>query len=295
MQSPSEPVTAPTDSRAMYDIGIVIPARNGAQSIHRSLRSLSVQTFSGRMHIAVAVNGSTDDTMRVAERHAAPLRARGHRCDVIQTPPGRAAAINQAELLLAGGCVRAYIDHDAILSPTAVGELVEKLQGGCVHFAALELRIMEHESGVTRCYYRVWSELPYVRSSPVTIGVYAVSASGRHRWGKFPQLASDDKFVRLHFRGGERRTVEGSFYQVLQPLGLRALVHARARYNLANRQLARCRPDLHSTDGGRHGSSLAWLLARPKQWPAAAVFLFVHALASLLEMTQVKASNGHFG
>jgi hypothetical protein len=45
-------------------------------------------------------------------------------------------------------------------------------------------------------------------------GCYAVSSEGRRRWTMFPDLISDDKFVRLYFSEREQRVIDSTWFHV---------------------------------------------------------------------------------
>jgi hypothetical protein len=261
------------------DVGIVIPAYAGAAVIHRSLRSLVRQDFAGRMHVVVAVNDDRRDTLATAAALAPGVAPRGS-CSVISTPRGRRAAIAAAERLLPAG-PRIYLDQDAALSSNAVRLLTARLapSTGC-HFAAPRLRV-HTTSPVSRAYYRAWTQLPYVRHSPATVGAYAVSEVGRRRWDELPSLHSDDKFVRLRFARHERAVITDATYEVVAPHGLRELVHARRRYRHGNRELIRrLGSALPAHDLPRHSGVLSTVLGRPRDWPSFAVLAAVHTLSA---------------
>lgn len=264
--------------RSLFNV--VIPAYDCAATVERSMMSLARQRFDGDLRVVVAVNGDGPDTLAAAQRLAPELHAAGVACAVIHTPKGRAVAFNAAERLLPPG-PRLYLDQDAVLSPDAIATLAAALAPGTgVHFAALALRIAPCRSAVTRAYYRIWRELPYVKRSPVTVGAYAVSAEGRQRWTAFPEVHSDDKFARLKFATHERTLLVSETYEVMVPDGVRALIRARCRYRRGNRELAElaATPDLSR----REGAVLA-LARRPALWGSSAVFLAVHAAAAVLD------------
>jgi glycosyltransferase involved in cell wall biosynthesis len=228
--------------------------------------------------VVVVVNDGEDDTWQAAQELAAPLRSHSCRCDVIRSEPGRAAALNAAEDLI-GTVPRLYLDQDAAVSRGAVAALAAHLAPGTgYHFAALQLRLSDTTNRVSRAYFRGWSQLPYVRASPVTIGAYAVSAQGRARWGAFPPLQSDDKFVRMNFLLRERVVVGQEWYSVLPPEGLAELVRARRRYSQGNRELLELG---YSDDAARHAGIARAVLDRPLEWPSFAMVGAVHGLAAI--------------
>jgi len=272
------PVLSPVPPSAAF--GVVIPAYRGSAVLERSMGSLARQRFVGRLHVVVAVNDGMAVTRRAAELLAPKLRTRGDTCTVLVTPPGRVEAIEAAERELPTA-PRLYLDQDAELSHDAIALLAEILAGGDVHFAVPSLRIAPSPSAASRAYYRAWQGLPYVRSSPATMGAYAVSVAGRARWDQFARVHSDDKWVRWHFAPHERAVVAAR-YEVIPPRGVRELVQARRRYQSGNSELSAMAGPAHGDDHARHRGALRSLLASPASWPSSAVFLGVHAAAAAL-------------
>lgn len=269
--------------RPIGTVGVVIPVRDGERTIGRTLRALAGQHGGSALHVVVVVNGERDRTYAVAQQHATTLRMQGHTCEVVRSKGGRAHAIRTGEARLPSGN-RLYVDCDAVPSEHAIEELQAALEPGSgIHFAAPELVIGPSSSRLTRAYFRTWSRLPYVRNSPVTYGVYAVSAEGRGRWSQLPLIHSDDKFVRLHFRPAERRVVKGATYEVVPPRGLKRLLSTRRRYLAGNRELERAFPELMAADIRRRTGVLQMVMSAPRTWPSASVFLSIYAAAAVLD------------
>jgi glycosyltransferase involved in cell wall biosynthesis len=276
----------------MTSVGVVIPAFHGAATLARSIGSLAAQRHAGRLDVVVAVNDGRADTLAEAARLAGGLRATRASCRVIRTARGRSAAINAAEALLPRG-PRFYLDQDAVLSPGALAAVADRLApGGGVHFAAPRVEFAGCPSRLSHAYYEVWRELPYVALSPVTVGVYAVSAEGRERWGRFPAVGSDDKWARLQFAPHERAVVNEVSYEVIVPTGARELVRARRGYLRANRELA-AHEGVASRDLPRHRGALRCLAHSPRRWPSSAVFLGVYAAAAAAERGRARGDRAH--
>jgi glycosyltransferase involved in cell wall biosynthesis len=276
----------------MTAVGVVIPAFHGAATLSRSIGSLARQRRAGRVDVVVAVNDGRADTLAEAVRLSGVLCETGASCRVLATAPGRSEAINAAEALLPRG-PRFYLDQDAVLSPGALAAVADRLApGGGVHFAAPRVEFASCPSRVSRAYYDVWRELPYVALSPVTVGVYAISARGRERWGRFPAAGSDDKFARLQFAPHERAVVADVSYEVIVPKGARELIRARRRYLRANRELA-AQEAIAAHDLPRHCGALRALARPPRRWPASAVFLGVYAAAAAAERGLARGGRAH--
>lgn len=256
-----------------------MPAHNGAERLHRSLRALTRQR-DVRLSVVVAVNGCSDATLEVAQQLAPELRDRDHRVEIIETGAGRAVALNAAEKLLAE-TPRLFLDQDTVLSRDGAKMLAETLRSGSgVHFAALRLVLPGGLPPLARAYFDFWCALPYVVHSPVTVGAYAVSVDGRKRWGEFPSLHSDDKFVRLHFALRERRIVDAT-YEVALPVTARAIVSARRRYLRGNHELASRHAELVAADRRRITARRALLGWR--QLVTAPVFVGLYGYAFAAE------------
>lgn len=252
---------------------VIIPAFEGAATLGRSLGSLAAQALPskasrGDIHVIVAVNDGREDTLKTALAYESMLDARGYRCSVISGPAGRRAAFGAAEALAGGDDHRIYLDQDARLSPGALSALIECFERKAgVEFATLRPRFERSDSALVRAFSRAWERLPYVSASPVTMGLFAVSAQGRRRWGDWPRLGADDKFVRLLFRPHERALLGQETYHVLPPRNLAELCAARRRYWGTNAELVR-----HGVnDDVPRLSGLRRAFANPLSWPDLAV------------------------
>ena len=85
-------------------VSVIVPALNEAAGIEQTLRSVATQEAD---HEIIVVDGrSTDDTARIARRHAR----------VIEAPPGRAQQMN-AGAALARGHVLLFLHADTVLPP----------------------------------------------------------------------------------------------------------------------------------------------------------------------------------
>lgn len=269
-------MTPPTNAEASF--GVIVPAFHGAASLPRSLCSLARQSFDGPLHVVVAVNDGREDTWQSAQSLSAGLAKDRVRCDVIRTAQGRIAAFRAAEELLQAG-PRLYLDQDAELSVGVIDSLAAHLAPGTGwHFAVPLLRLTADCGHVAHAYFRGWMELPYVRTSPVTIGAYAVSRAGRARWGAFPAVHSDDKFVRSRFAPAERVVLSDESYSVCLPAGWRDLVRARRRYARGNRELAALGL---ADDAGRYDGLVRTVVTHPRHWADFAIVAAVHLAAAL--------------
>ena len=227
-------------------LSVIIPVYHGTKTIGRSLESLAAQSAGhgdalqcSDVEILLAFNDGRQHSEAAAQPYIDRLRAQNYRVRLLRTPPSRRAAIAAADRVASPDSHRLYLDQDARLSPVALSAIFSALGSGTgIHFVAPRGLFEPSPSRLVRAFCRYWRSLPYCDESPVTMGAYAVSAEGRRRWGELPQLASDDKFVRMLFAPGERCLLAGQSYHVLPPASWSELIRARRRYLRGNRELA---------------------------------------------------------
>ena len=102
-------------------------------------------------------------------------------------------------------------------------------------------------SAVTRAYARFWQRLPFVSTGVPGFGLFAVNGAGRARWGAWPDIISDDTFVRLSFCPDERVGVDAPYEWPLVE-GWSNLVRVRKRQNDGVDEIRARYPDLMAND-----------------------------------------------
>jgi glycosyltransferase involved in cell wall biosynthesis len=273
--------------RAQAEVCVIIPAHNEASTLSACLRSLIRQDFEGVIRLIISNNGSSDGTLELAQSWADRFARAGHETWVLHLPIGnKCAALNAADAA-AEGLPRIYLDADVELSSTnCVSEVVATFSNDPgILMCCPRLRIAEPETFVTRHWGRVWTQLPWVCNDAIGGGFYAVSADGRKRWGRFPDLLSEDSFVQAQFRKHERRVLEDCQFQIHLPDGLHDLLKVRTRQLSGNRQLARQINGARQTNGdwGRATFPLAqrlqFIVSTPGLWPDLPLYFFVNACA----------------
>lgn len=96
-------------------VGAIIPAFNAARTIDATLRSVRSQTHR-QLEIIVVDDGSHDETVRIAETHA----AEDDRIRVIQQRNGGVAAARNTGILAARADLVAPVDADDVWAPTKI-------------------------------------------------------------------------------------------------------------------------------------------------------------------------------
>ena len=174
------------------EMSVVIPAHNEERVLPRLLASLA----DARLEIIVVANGCSDATADVA-------RAAGVR--VIELAEGSKVAALDAGDDAASLFPRAYVDADIEIDARDLLAVADRLRDGPELVASPRLRL--DLSGATwpvRAYYAVWDVSSFRRRGHIGSGVYVLSAGGRRRFGTFPPVIGDDRFVQGLFGPAER-------------------------------------------------------------------------------------------
>jgi glycosyltransferase involved in cell wall biosynthesis len=240
---------------------VIIPAHNEAGYIGACLSALLNSTGDRARYaeIVVVANACTDQTAAIARGFRQTARSRGWDMKVLECEtPGKLNALNLGDAASAGA-LRVYLDADVTVSPALIDQIIGALDTPAPAYAGGEPRLAPATSWVTRAYGRFWRTLPFFANGVPGFGVFAVNAAGRSRWGAFPDIISDDTFVRLQFAPHERRRVQ-SVYTWPMVEGISNLVRVRRRQDAGVAEIARIYPALLANDAaGRPG---VWAMIR---------------------------------
>lgn len=269
-------------------VSIVIPAYNESAVIRRTLNCLLDRADSKNLEIIVSCNGCSDDTAQIAREFGPPVK-------VSETAQGsKPLALNLGDAT-AVTFPRIYLDADICLSFDAIQKIEQALSSDPKILAvAPRMRVdLTDRPWLIRAFYRTWLATPYHTSGMIGSGVYALSAAGRARFEKFPDIIADDAFVRAQFGPDERKTLENCEFTVIPPTSFTALLKIKTRARLGNQELKIKHPDLISSlKTKEHKSqSRSWLwkfAARPWLWPELAVYFFVKFVAAYRAKQQLK-------
>ena len=235
-------------------ITVIIPAYNEEGYIGTCLRSIlqSDDPAAGAgagnpVEVIVVANGCSDNTADEARALAPDFAARGWRFRVMELEEGGKPGALNAGLEAAANPILAVIDADIRVSPGLIAGLARALDRPDPAYASGRFRVGPARSLVSRLYGRFWQRLPFLADGVPGCGVFAVNAAGRARWGRIPDLISDDMFVRNHFAPGERiGLAEDYTWPIAEGFG--ALVRVRRRQNRGLAELGEKWPDLVRND-----------------------------------------------
>ncbi len=229
---------------------IILPANNEEAYLAACLRALlASEPADADVQLLVVANACTDGTVDVARSFEAEARSIGWSMQVVDlVQPGKLNALNVGDDL-ATGALRLYLDADVLVSPGLVHSLVSALTATSAPcYASGTPHVSHARSSVTRAYARFWQMLPFVRSEAPGFGAFAVNAAGRARWGRFPDIISDDTYVRLLFAPHERKGVQAT-YEWPMVEGFQHLVKVRRRQDQGVKQIAQKWPELLRNEG----------------------------------------------
>lgn len=230
-------------------LSVLIPASNEEALIGRCLDAVIGSNWPSddKVEILVISNGSRDQTAEVALSYVTAAAKKTWDLRVLDREEGgKLAALNAGDRV-ARGSNRVYLDADVEIAPDVLTKLHLALRTGQPRYASGALTIAEPKNWVTRAYARIYAQVPFMRYGVPGAGLFAVNAAGRLRWNDFPDIISDDTFVRLSFRPEERVGVDACYTWPLVE-GWRNLVRVRKRQNAGVDELKEHYPYLFDND-----------------------------------------------
>ena len=226
----------------------------------------------GELDIVVVANGCRDATVEIARSFGAGVRV----IDLEEASKHKALRAGDAT---AASFPRLYVDADVVLPLESIRAVASLLRSGRAQVAAPRMRVnLDAASWAVRAYYRIWLQLPYHANGTIGSGVYALSKSGRERFEAFPDIISDDGFVRLNFAPEERVSLADVFFEITAPRTLGGVLSVKTRSQKGWRQLGEQFPELMGNDQSNYRSSIGVLLSAPSNWPATVVYGLVAAV-----------------
>ena len=230
----------------MQRIDILIPAHNEADYLQPCLDAVfaSAPPDNAEVTVIVIANACTDETAQIARSFWTQAQALAWKLVVIETEiPGKLLALNLGEEGLPDS-TRLYLDADVVVSHRLIADLAQALDDSAALYASGTPNVIAPPSKLIARYAGFWSKLPFVSQGVPGFGIFAVNAAGRARWGLFPNIISDDSFVRLQFNSDERIKVEAPYSWPMVD-GLRNLVRVRRRQDQGVLEIEKHFPELH--------------------------------------------------
>ena len=173
-------------------------------------------------------SSSSATDARTTPRHVA--RASGHPVRVLELQrASKPAALRRGDAA-ARAFPRLYLDADVVLPGSAARVVLERLRSGALAARPPIRYEMSGASAPVRSYYRARSRVPAVLGSLWGAGVYGLSATGRSRFGAFPDVVADDLWVDRLFATSEVEIVDSAPVVVPVPRRSRDLLRVLCPY-----------------------------------------------------------------
>jgi glycosyltransferase involved in cell wall biosynthesis len=257
-------------------ISVIVPAHNEADVIGGALRSMTAGSLQGELEVVVVCNGCTDNTANEARRNGGPVR-------VLETEvANKAHAINLGDRAAGSNFPRIYVDADVVASLDTLRGLAARLNKGDVLFVAPVADTDTSQcSWPVRWYYEIASLLPAASEGAGGCGVYAMSHAGRSRFGDFPNIGSDDGFVRLLFEANECAVIPTLSSKVYPPARTKDFIRVRTRVRLGHLELARILPDAWRKRSKNNGKAILVCSRRLTAWPKLLTYCLITIVARI--------------
>jgi glycosyltransferase involved in cell wall biosynthesis len=228
-------------------ISVIIPAHNEERLLRPCLQALlASDPVPVPVEVIVVANGCSDGTVAVAQSFAEQITRNGWNYRVLDLAQGgKPGALNAGDGA-ARHPARVYLDADVTIAPAMLAALWAALDRPEPTYASGRVSICA-AGLVSRRYARFWARLPFMAAGVPGCGLFAVNGAGRARWQAFPQIISDDTYVRLHFRPEERQLVDARYDWPIAE-GFAALLKVRRRQDAGVAEIARNYPALLVND-----------------------------------------------
>lgn len=242
---------------------IIIPAHNEEAYIEACLDALLAQSERPEgVEVLLMANACTDQTVARALPYKHRFARLGWKLRILRVKtPGKIHALRCADKA-ASGRVLVFLDADVICAPPLISQLCAALDHDRPLYGSGKLQIAPAQSWITRQYAATWAALPFMQSPAVGAGLFAVNRAGRARWGEFPDLISDDTFVRIQFQPEERIEVPAAYIWPLVE-GFANLVRVRRRQDAGVEEIARLYPGLLAREDKTQASIKTLFLRNP--------------------------------
>lgn len=230
-------------------LSVLIPASNEEALIEQCLAAVlnSGWQKDAPFETIVISNGCRDRTAEKAISMQGLFAERGLCLQVLDRKEGgKLGALNAGDHI-ARAPIRVYLDADVVVSKELMSQLFDVLDTSEPRYASGTLVLAAGDTWATRAYARIYAQVPFMKHGVPGAGVFAVNAAGRMRWGAFPNIISDDTFVRLSFRPEERVGVDATYTWPLVE-GLANLIRVRRRQNAGVDEIREYHPDLLRND-----------------------------------------------
>lgn len=218
---------------------VIIPAHNEANVIERCLTFLTKDLEEDCLEIIVVCNGCTDDTAQRAARFTG--------VNVINTTvASKVAALNLGDEIAQYFPI-VYMDADITISlKDLMGTIAKMNEDMDIMVAAPRLTVELSRSDIcVKSFYNIWMRLPYFTTGQmVGSGIFILSKIGRKRFSIFPNVISDDGYVRSLYKANERRMINDYHFTIFAPKTMVDLIKIKTRVRFGNMEVSEKYPNI---------------------------------------------------
>ncbi len=256
-------------------VSVIIPAHNEASVISACLKPLLENSFLDNNQVIVVCNGCLDETAKIVSNLSSKFIC-------LETDiPSKSNALNLGDAV-ATFYPRIYLDADVVISIAAIKAMIKTLKIEGIFATSVEPKIILSKSAYfVKAYYDIWFQLPYYKAGMIGSGVYTLSEKGRNRFNKFPDIISDDGFVRCLFNEQERKLTHGFYSQVNVPKDIINLIKIKTRSRLGRYELKNKFPELLANEKKSYQSIIPSLILNYKLWVKTFIYLSVNFSARI--------------
>lgn len=214
---------------------VIVPAYNEAAVIASTLAPLSQAATEGYIELIVVCNGCVDDT-------ADQARSVPGATVVELATASKPLALNTGDQI-ATLWPRIYLDGDIAISAETVVATLDRLGRGDILAARPSFEYgLEGSRPIVRRYYRARMRMSAYDDALWWAGVYGVSEAGHARFGEFPGVMGDDKFIDSIFESHEKAVVPTEPAVWHTPTTAKGLLTVLTRHHRGNAELAALEP-----------------------------------------------------
>ena len=266
---------------------VIIPAHNEANVIERCLTFLTEGLSENCAEIIVVCNGCTDDT--------AVRAARFPSVKVIDTSEAsKVVALNLGDEAAQYFPV-VYMDADITIPINDLIGTVEKMnKDSGIMVAAPQLTVdLSRSNMCVKSFYNIWMRLPYFTTGQmVGSGIFILSELGRKRFTVFPNVISDDGYIRSLYQEGERRTISDYCFTIFAPKTMADLIKIKTRVRFGNMEVSEKYSNVSIGKDNSLSDVIKLVLRRP--WLIVQVFIYIYVQLQTKKLSRARMAIADF-
>lgn len=266
---------------------VIIPAHNEASVIERCLTFLTEGLRENCAEIIVVCNGCTDDTAVRAARFSG--------IKVIDTSvASKVIALNLGDEAAQYFPV-VYMDADITISIKDLAGTIEKMNADTnIMVAAPRLAVdLSRSDMYVKSFYNIWMRLPYFTTGQmVGSGIFILSELGRKRFNIFPNVISDDGYVRSLYQECERRTISDYFFTIFAPKTMADLIKIKTRVRFGNMEVSQKYSNVSIGKDNNSLDIIKLVLRRP--WLVFQSFIYIYVQLQTKKLSRARMAIADF-